>query len=267
MICNTLCISTLIVAGILLGIGLQNTLLSSKNLSYLWSLGFGTVTSESLVSWNKPGNAGLLLNVLVANSPQALLSFLFLTYNGLFTCMLMASEWSDYAHERKPLRVSNTVGEQRSTYRLQLPYKYGIPLMILSGTLHWLVSQSLFLARVASFDSDGVEDMEYTISTMGYSCIAIITVIILGSIVVALGILNGFRKYRPGMPLVGSCSAAISAACHRPWDDVDAATLPVLWGAVSGKEEGGPGHCCFTSFDTSPPVEGEVYAGQDPNKV
>ena len=232
-------------------------------MSHLWGLGFGAVTGELLVSWNKTSSGGLLLTVLVANSPQALLSFLFLTYNGLYTCMLMANEWSDYAYERKSLRVSDPVGDQRSTYRLQIPYKYGIPLTVLSGLLHWLVSQSLFLARVASYDSNGEEDIREMISSMGYSCIAIITVIILGSIVIALGILNGFRRYRPGMPLVGSCSAAISAACHPPREDVDAATLPVLWGAVSNPQgDGTVGHCCFTSLETSPPVEGEAYAGQ-----
>ena len=261
--CNILCISTLLAAGTLLEIGLQNSQLSSKSMSHLWGLGFGAVTGESLVSWNKTSSGGLLLTVLVANSPQALLSFLFLTYNGLYTCMLMANEWSDYAYERKTLRVSDPVGDQRSTYRLQIPYKYGIPLTVLSGILHWLVSQSLFLARVASYDSNGEEDTREMISTMGYSCIAIITVIILGSIVIALGILNGFRRYRPGMPLVASCSAAISAACHPPREDVDAATLPVLWGAVSNPQgDGTVGHCCFTSFETSPPVEGEAYAGQ-----
>ena len=263
--CNLLCITTIIVAGILLRIGLQNDMLASRSISHLWRLGFGVVTSESMVAWEMPGNGGLILVVLVANSPQALLSFLFLTYNGLYTCMLMASEWSDYAHERKPLRVTNPVGAQRSTYRLQLPYKYGIPLTVLSGTLHWLVSQSLFLARAAAYSSDGGEIIR-TISSVGYSCIAIITVIILGTIVVAIGILNGFRKYRPGMPLVGSCSAAISAACHRPSGDIDAATLPLLWGAVSGQDKGAVGHCCFTSFEASPPVEGKLYAGQRPGK-
>ena len=261
--CNILCILTLLVAGILLSLGLQNQYLSSKSISHLWGLGFGAVTSESLVGWNQPGSGGLLLNVLLANSPQALLSFLFLTYNGLYTCMLLANEWSDYAHERKPLRVTDPVGEQRSTYRLQIPYKYGIPLTVLSGVLHWLVSQSLFLVRVASYDSQGEEDASEIINTMGYSCIAIITVIILGTIVIAVGILNGFRRYRPGMPLVGSCSAAISAACHPPGEDVDAATLPVLWGALSHPQEDGTvGHCCFTSLETSPPVEGEAYAGK-----
>lgn len=91
---------------------------------------------------------------------------------------------------------------------------YDIPLTVLSEKLHWLVSKNLFLARVAAFDSDGNE-IARSISTVGYSCIAIITVIILSTIVVVLGILNRFRTYRPDMPLVGSRSAAISVACHR----------------------------------------------------
>lgn len=265
LLCNVLCISTLVVAGSLLAIGLSNKNLLSRNIAYLWRMGFGAVTSESMASLSVPGSngsSGILLIVLIANAPQALLSFLFLTYNGLFTCMLLAEEWSGYAHKRKSLRVTVPVGNQRSTYRLQLPYKYGIPLLILSGTLHWLVSQSLFLARVSGFSSSGVEDPEQTISTIGYSNIAIITVIIIGVIVVILGILNGFRKYKPGMPLAGSCSAAISAACHQPGDDVDAATLPVMWGVVGTKGESGEvGHCSFTTFETALPLEGEVYAG------
>ena len=203
-----------------------------------------------------------MLTILVANSPQVLLSFLFLTYNGLFTCMLEAEEWSGYAHERKSLRVTSPVGEQRSTYRLQLPYRYGIPLLVLSGTLHWLVSQSLFLARVTAFTSGGVEDAKGSISTIGYSCIAIITVIILGAVVIVIGIMNGFRRYRAGMPLVGSCSAAISAACHRPDGDVDAATKRVMWGPVGEEDEHGSRHHCFTSWEIETPVEGVKGAGE-----
>ena len=206
--------------------------------------------------WNLKGSTGLHLNVLVANLPQMILSFLFLTYNGLFTCMLLADEWNGYAHERKPLRVTNPDSTQRSTYRLQLPYKYGVPLLIVSATLHWLVSQSLFLANVTDYDT-GQGGLQGSISTIGYSCIAIITFIFLGAIVVFLGLFNGFRWHQ-GMPLAGSCSAAISAACHRPEDDVDAATKPVMWGVVSS--ENGVGHCCFTSFEVSRPVQGELYA-------
>lgn len=106
-----LCIFTLIGSGALLSIGLRNTALTSRKIPCLWSLGFGAVTLESLVAWNKSGNGGLLVKVLVANSPQALLSFLFLTHNSLFTCMVMANELSDHAYERKPLRVTNLVSD------------------------------------------------------------------------------------------------------------------------------------------------------------
>ena len=180
-------------------------------------------------------------------------------YNGLFTCMLLVSEWAGYAHDRKPLRVTSPVMSQRSTYRLQLPYRYGVPLLLLSGTLHWLVSQSLFVARVSVFTSDGVEDLENSISSIGYSNIAIMTVIALGTVVVLVGILTGFRRYPPGIPLAGSCSAAISAACHRPEGDTDAAGKPLMWGAV--ETEGSIGHCCFTSFEVEKPVVGRHYAG------
>ena len=200
---------------------------------------------------------GIIPTVLVVNVPQILLSFSFLGYNGLFTCMLLADEWNGYSSERKPLRVTSPKGTQRSTYRLQLPYKYGIPLLVISSTLHWLVSQSVFLAIVVQIDGTEVR----VDNTMGYSCIAIITTIFLGSIVVIVGILIGFRRYKPGIPLVGSCSAAISAACHQPKEDEDAADKPLMWGVVSTKN--GVGHCCFTSFEVTAPIAGELYGSLD----
>ncbi|KAL8685755.1 MAG: hypothetical protein Q9218_007560 [Villophora microphyllina] len=263
LVCNVLCIVALIIAGVLLDKGISNFQLTDKSLKGIWNLGYGTITSQSLLAKGVilSGKGGLFATVLLANLPQLFLSFLYLTYNGLFTCMLLGQEWASYAHHRKPLRVTWPRGEQRSTYRLQLPYTYGIPLIVFSGVLHWLVSQSIFLARVTALDPSGVEDKDYSISTCGYSNIAIITVIIVGFIAVVFGIANGFRKYPAGMPLVGSNSAAISAACHAPKDDVDASVLPVMWGAV--EMEGKIGHCCFTSYEVTPPVVGELYAGYE----
>lgn len=63
------------------------------------------------------------------------------------------------------------------------------------------------------FYFDG-RDVSQDLSTCGYSCITTIFVIIVGSIVVIAGILSGFRRFTLGMPLTGSCSGAISAACH-----------------------------------------------------
>lgn len=238
-------------------------------MSHLWSLGYGGVNPETIIQL--PGNpwGNLIPLILLANLPQVILSFLYLTYNSLFTSMLLAKEWSGFAHQSQTLRVTCPVGKQRSTYWLQLPYLYGIPLLVMSGILHWLVSQSIFLVRVtveANFSSVTTHSVGYRpgesiVSTCGYSPIAIITVIPLGALLLLVLVVNGFRKCKEGMPLAGSCSAAISAACHRPKEDLDAAVLPVQWGAVS--TDGRIGHCCFTSFDVSTPVKGKPYADQD----
>jgi len=129
----------------------------------------------------------------------------------------------------------------------------------MSGGLHWLMSQSLFLALVTVYDETGELDEDNSVSTVGYSCIAIFCALILGSIAVLGGIINGFRKFDDGIPLVGSCSAAISAACHRPSEDSMARLKPVMWGAVGG--DNGVGHCCFSSLEVHRPVAGDVYAG------
>ena len=259
IVCNFCSITTIIVAGILLSLGLKELGYSSG--SNFKNSGFGSVNTDMMARWSFGGTSGILLTALIANIPQLLLSFLFLTYNGLYTCMLLADEWSGYAYERKPLRVTQPKGSQRSTYRLQLPYKYIIPLCIVSTVLHWLVSRSLFLARVTLYTRHGEEDPGESISTIGYSCcIPLLIVIIPGSVTVLAGILNGFRRYKPGIPLAGSCSAAISAACHLPEENVHASEKPVLWGVVSMKE-GGVGHCSFTSLKAEAPVEGESYAG------
>ncbi|MCJ1426734.1 hypothetical protein MMC29_004637 [Sticta canariensis] len=245
-------------------------------MSHLWSLGYGGISSETTIHLYGALEGKLIPMIFLVNLPQALLSFLYLTYNALFTSMLLAEEWDGFAHQRKTLRVTCPVGKQRSTYWLQLPYSYGIPLLVMSGILHWLVSQSIFLVRLVvqdnfssvywintyrASDSYRPAGAEVFISRCGYSPIAIITVIPLGALLLFLVIANGFRKYNKGMTLAGSCSAAISAACHRPEKDVDAAVLPVLWGAVS--TEGPIGHCCLTSFEVSPPVESESYADRD----
>ena len=247
--------------------GMDNDSLADWSVSRLWSLGFGDVNSQTLIRLNHGSlsdSTSLILTGLVANLPQILLSFLYFSYNGLYTCMLLAEEWGAYAHKRRYLRVTSPKGRQRSTYRLQLPYRYGIPLLVGSGTLHWLVSQSIFLARINVLDSTGAEVPNVSISTCGYSPIAIIFVIVCGFLVVLLGAANGFRKTKSGMPLAGSCSAAISAACHAP--EADASSKRLMWGVVANDNTNpssqSVGHCSFTSLEVEAPVVGNRYAGQ-----
>ena len=214
------------------------------------------------------GNTGLIATILIANAPQLLISAAYLTYNSLFTSMLLAREWNRFSQERRTLRVTNPRGQQRSTYWLQLPYSYAIPILIASGLIHWLVSQSIFLAKVNVYDANGNILPHASVMTCGYSCIAMLFVIILAVLCIIGGNANGFRRYKPGMPLAGSCSAAISAACHPPEGDENASTRPLMWGVVDGGVGGGGdgddnygvGHCSFSSLAVSPLVPGRLYA-------
>ena len=82
----------------------------------------------------------------------------------------------------------------------------------------------------------------------------------MGSILTAALLVLGFRRLKASMPLAGSCSASISAACHPPTGDADAAVLGLTWGVV-GYGENEISHCSFTSHNVPAPVVGLLYAG------
>lgn len=237
-----------------------------RDLAALVKLGYGKVDPRTAITGLSDN---LVQNVIIANSPQVILSMLYFSYNALFTSFLLSKEWVSYAHKQKGLRVSSRpVGEQRTDYFLQLPYRFGIPLMVLSGTLHWLVSQAIFLVSIDFynvFGSPGSRGLNANVSdgmkTCGYSPISIITVVIFGTFMIIAVIAFGYIPYKQGMPLAGSSSMAISAACHPgDGDGAAAAVEKVQWGVVSVDEDG-IGHCSFSMQKVTPPVEGQIYAG------
>lgn len=91
------------------------------------------------------GGASLLALTIIANIPQLLLSICYLTYNGLYTRMFAEFEWSFFSIRYQPLRVTEKKGLQRSTYRLQLPYMWSIPLILVSLVLHLLYSNTIYV--------------------------------------------------------------------------------------------------------------------------
>lgn len=231
-----------------------------KDLAKLWDIGFGTIAGNNLLNVG----TSLIGGILLANLPQAVLSYLYLTFNALYTNMFVGKEWSSYYAERKALRVTSPVGQQRATYWLNVPFRYAIPMTVMSGVFHWLASQSIFLVQITVIDAYTREPYR-KISTCGYSPVAIILCTALGTIIALGGCVIGQFKYAPGMPVAGSCSAAISAACHPLLEDTEASTKPVQWGAVThgeqdDKEEETVGHCTFSSFPIHPPIPGHLYA-------
>ena len=233
----------------------------------IWSLGFGTINAHAILYGplsSYPGvrvvHRGLIPMILLSNAPQLVLSICYFLYNSVYTCMLAGFEWSRFAAHRKGLRVTSPNGSQRSTYWLQLPWTYSLPLGIASAVLHWLVSQSIFLVRIDVYDIHHDLDPDASFSSCGYSAYALAISIMVGSVMFLALLCNGFRTLDPTMPIVGSCSLAISAACHRPSEDNEASLSPVQWGAVFHETVEKPGHCCFTSFASMLPIEGQRYA-------
>lgn len=88
---------------------------------------------------------GLLPALMVSNAPQLILSCAYFAFNALYTRILAESEWQAFSMAYRPLRVTSPQGEQWSTYRLQLPYKYSIPLLGTSIFMHWITSNSIFI--------------------------------------------------------------------------------------------------------------------------
>jgi hypothetical protein len=255
----------------------------------LMTLGFAAVDPRSFIYGFTPSSdtSGLLSYVFLANLPQAILSAIYYVYNGIFTCFMLGTEWNGYMSEKKGLRVSGTPqGAQRGSYFLQLPYRWAVPLMVLSGTLHWLCSQSIFLVSI-QFDHRalsgtvtsgpiGSGDTDIGINeyfTCGYSPPAILAIILVGMFMVSALIFMGKRKFKNGgMPVSGSCSASISACCHPPKDgdgqeSGNMAHMPVQWGVTEPllpdwQSDGAVvGHCAFSSQVVELPEEDAWYAG------
>ncbi|KAF5374018.1 hypothetical protein D9757_010061 [Collybiopsis confluens] len=237
-----------------------------SSITTLWRFGIGKPHSQNIIQgWVVPnhGYGALLAAVLISNSPQLILSVIYLIFNNLCTMFFLSLEWSSYSHSRKYLRVSSPEGNQRSTYFIQIPLRFGLPLMLYSTLLHWLVSQSIFLVKVTYWRdfSNGTDvlDTSSSIISCGYSPMAMILTCLASAFFIFTALGLGFNKCMDvvDMPLVGSCSAAIAAACHPPLDGGDP-LRPLKWGAVIDNFEGKKevGHVCFSSGVVVPPIPG-----------
>jgi hypothetical protein len=197
--------------------------------------------------------------------------------------MLSAAEYNSYSYAttptHKPLRTSwprpGTV--QRSTYYLSVPWRYGLPLLAISTTLHWLLSLTFFLVLSQRRDPGQNVISSPDVGQVGFSLFGLFLTLVIGaSAFLGLAAL-AVRPLRGEMPIAGSCSLAISAACHPPEDDMHASGERVIWGVVRSAGRGGDGgvsgggltqfsreisgddgsgyvHCSFTSKDVVRPA-------------
>ncbi|KAI0875522.1 hypothetical protein GGS24DRAFT_515444 [Hypoxylon argillaceum] len=173
-----------------------------------------------------PLSLSLVNSILLSNSPQLLLSFCYLAYNNLFTRLQMAKEWARFNEGYNSLRVTEPRGQQYSTYRLQLPYKYSIPLIVTSAFLHWLLSNTIYVFvstggyfGTVSFNElyGNGGDPSLPINTavaVGYSLTSLVVMIVVSSVLITIPPILAFKRLPSNITQPGSNSLAISAACH-----------------------------------------------------
>ncbi|KAH6967477.1 hypothetical protein EDB82DRAFT_563292 [Fusarium venenatum] len=178
-------------------------------------------------------SAGKIVDfVLRANLPQLLLSVTYFMYNNIYTYLCTEKEWNSFCGDYQPLQVSQPKGKQRSTYRLQLPYRYSITLIVVSIFMHRLVSNAIYvflaegdyyeLGRLAkgspALDADlsGSGLSKGACIGVGYSTLTILILLITSIILPIFPTLLRRRKAKTPMPLAEASSVVISAACHVP---------------------------------------------------
>ena len=248
----------------------------------VWSLGFGQPSEYTIIEWPQSFEPNLPANIILANAPQLLFSFIYFQWNAIFTSMLMGKEWNDFSMERAALRVSDRPRhEQRSRHFLQLPLKFSALLISISILLHWVLSQSIF---IVSIETISYESIAWGLISCGYSSMANLTIMLVG-IIIPVSVYTIGRRRLPGlMPIAGSCSLAIAAACHHPDGEghPDAALNTLRWGVMMdwkrsqhqqeeqehGEQErcgllqtpGAYEHCGFSDAVVEDPQEGAIYS-------
>lgn len=223
----------MMVCGLALGLYFGMSQLRPANLSNAFSIGLGAIKTQNLVLGVRvPGlySSAVLITALIANSPQLALSFLYLVYNTIVTQMHLGEDWDLYGaytettrhkvkvfskkETHRRLRVADPKGQQKSTYMLSLPLRFAIPLLIISGIMHWLMSLTFFLANISVIPRDGNSPRHDEVTAVAYAPQGMFYLFGVSVFMVVVLAIFSVRKFGGEMHIVGSNSAAISAACH-----------------------------------------------------
>ncbi|KUI55803.1 hypothetical protein VP1G_03148 [Cytospora mali] len=210
----------LVIVGILMKMALDSEPVTRNTL-------FGhesSLQNGGLVQWGQISTAGnMIIAIVTANLPQIALTLGYFAYNTLFTRLQAEKEWNSFSIDYRPLRVTSPRGEQCSSYRLQLPYRYSIPLLITSISLHWLVSNTIYIAVIeggfystdeddSSFNTLGLSEDSFI--GIGFSSSAIVLVFSIAVFLMLIPLVLSRREYKGQMVIARANSMIISAACQ-----------------------------------------------------
>jgi hypothetical protein len=239
----------------------------SGSSKYRFFSNFGKVNTDLLDLGGGTKQASIMEITAGANLPQFILAIMWLLYRDIFISMAYAHDWAMYEHGPQRLMVSAPRGEQRGIWFLGHPWKGATILLLFQILVHFLLSQSIFAVRIEAYDQNGDPDPTHLVSNIGYSPVAML-VSMLVCVFLVVVLFNSGRMHMPSSsPIVGTCTAAISAACHPTREMHGMANEYLRWGEVR-TYEGEQRHCSMTAaldFDqglASPPEDGVLYAGR-----
>ena len=173
----------------------------------------------------------MIQSAFVANVLQIVVSGLYLVLNNALTVMIMSAEYSHFVVKRRGLRVSQPTGAQQPSLQLNIPIKYALANLTAWAVLHWLASQMVYLRLQRFFDWVDLIPEPKTHMGVYLSTSALWAFVALGSTIVCLTFVLGFRRYPDGIPLTFNNSMAIAAACHPgAGEPENAAELPLMYG-------------------------------------
>lgn len=225
------------------------------------TFGKATVVYDLPVGTSRSGLA------IVAALPQLLLGILYLSSNALLTLLFLSHELTQFTADLLPFRVSSgqPLGAQTTSLYLTLPRPISWMLFFLVSAMAFLLSQGILLV---SADGD-----EGSTTGIGFSPLPLLILLVL---LVVLGLwiaVLSFRKVDPrgaiedgesaGNPLAlvgGTCSAVLSARCHRVPREGGVETLKVRWGVVREGVGMNAGHATFSGRPVGDILVGRAYA-------
>jgi hypothetical protein len=257
------------VLGICLSVALYCTSNEVLTFESLIALGIGGINRRFFIGWHQKEQGGMFRSVFLANVGHAIFGCIYVLYNNVIYCMIFSDEWSRFHTHRKGLRVSESPrGKQRTVYFFLMPFKLAFPIMFFSCAIHTLISQSLFLVDVEAWGSEiseaGIKSTslirqpQNDFTTTGFSPLADVALIAMSFVMLAYLVWLCFKKYKSGMPVTSTCSAAISAACHPSSnEEADAYLREMQWGVTETQH--GIRHCTFSAKDVLAPDNQTPY--------
>lgn len=215
-------------------------------------------TTYLLDSASSASMSGSLL-AIITSIPQFLLAGLYFSTNALLTAFFLTRESSLYAilyadGGRRPLRVSaDPQGHQITSLYLTLPRPISWALAIWFAAMGWVLSQSCFVVDITSSSST-------KLLGVGFSSSAILLLLLMLVILLFAVLGLAFLCKAPsaiqstgqaiGNPLVfegGSCSAVMSARCHRIPGETDVWKNHLCWGVVPEMGDAPTSHVTYSA--------------------